>query len=113
MKIEGWRYDVKVWMEFTGEEVDCLILRAKNHYDYKCQAAGMSCEEGGFSNGFIAQLKMFPGPAAWTSDQLDTALKVLERYTTLNDSALRDKLHTELCTAYFSLQVKYAEANNV
>jgi hypothetical protein len=113
MQIKGWRYDVKVEVEFSGEEVDYLIARAKSHYDGECQAAGMSYEDGARSNGFIKQLKLFPGPAFWTSSQIDLTLKVLEWYTSVDTSEIRDRLHRELMAAWSELRDRHAEANNV
>jgi hypothetical protein len=97
-------------VSFTPEEADFLIECAKNHYDTACLLAGCVIgEEGARINGFIAQLKLFPGPDVWTFRKLNTALKILELHN--SNELLRMKLSGELHAICSTLQNRGSELN--
>lgn len=111
MELQRLHYTVTAEVKFTDEEIDFLIGRAKTHYDWTCQAAGLSIAEGGQTNGFIAQLKLFPTLAAvWTFRELDLTLKVLEMRD-FNNELLRTKLFTQIILICDGMSRRHKEMN--
>ena len=84
MEFKEFDWKVSAVVEFMVPEAQLLIKLAKTHYDDVCQAAGLSRDEGGLVNGFLARLIMFHAVAepairaVWTFDRFDLSLKVLE-----------------------------------
>ncbi len=114
MKLERLHYRVEVELKFTEEEIDYLIDRAQRHYDGACQAAGTSIAEGARTNGFIAQLRLFPQfDVIWTGREVDLALKVLEFAdlgpTKSKKDVLRKRLREELNSAFTVMEQRYIE----
>jgi hypothetical protein len=97
VKIERLSFSVSVEITFSALEVDYLIDRAKRHYDFTCQEAGMSMKDGAQQNGFIAQLKLFNHlTTTWPWRHFDLALKIIEMP---DKSPLRDKLTADFYRA--------------
>jgi hypothetical protein len=114
MERQGFVYEVKIALKFSTEEVGLLIELAKSHYDGTCQAAGTSIAEGGFENGFIAQLRLFSSqhPVVWSSRQLDLTLKVLEPYAPSRaDSQLARQLSAVLYEMFKAVQIRQQQLN--
>ncbi len=114
MNIESLRYELRAELKFTRTEINYMIKRCKEHYDGVCQAAGFSIQEGGFQNGFIAQLKMFPTTktytvAVWTFNQIDITLKVLEYKDFGEDNPLRLKLRGQLDKTFTMMMSRHKE----
>ena len=78
MRLHRLHYSVSVEVEFPPEEVAHLIFRAATHYSATVREAARAIHDGAKENGFIAQLKMFPGATRWDSWKVDIALKAVE-----------------------------------
>lgn len=101
-------FSAKTEVRFTPQEIELLIGQAKRHYDLACREAGTSIAEGGFINGFIARLKLFPTlTPTWSTRELDLAMKVLE----INRTPLGVSLFEQLHRLFSDLQTKIALVN--
>lgn len=114
MKLDEFHYEVRAQVSFTSEEIDCMLQWAGNHYDSTCQeAASVAGVHGARTNGYIAQLRLFPNlKAVWTSRQIDLTLKILEPYTSdraANETAT--KLFRELHLTYRAMEGEYKKLN--
>jgi len=84
MKFKEFSYKVEAVVTFTKAEAEVLVTLANHHYDSTCVASGLSSGEShpkvgtAATNGFLAQLKLFPGSTVWSFRNFDLALKVLE-----------------------------------
>jgi len=77
-----FQHRISLGVSFTPQDVDYLIACAQSHYDWTCQAAGMSYEDGARENGFIKQLKLFPDHQQfWNFRKFDLTAKILEMHT--------------------------------
>src|SRR6185437_4969688 len=108
-------YNVKAQLKFTKREAVFLVTMAERHYDYTCQAAAsVAGVRGAQTNGFIAQLKLFPGrtPVTWTWQQLDLTMKILEaRQHAAPREALRLSLTSQVDAAMREISLRHDELN--
>lgn len=109
MKLQRLSYTVTAEVSFTPDEADYLVKRAKVHYDGTCQAARFLISEGAFENGFLAQLKLFPGPVNWSFRNFDLTLKILELRGRPEDQLMRLTIHTALNRACDLINKRYEE----
>ena len=125
MKTNGFEYEVKANVVFTGEELDKLSQMSARHYDGRCKVAG---QPGGFLYGFWNQFLVLTGQfdtegvdmakeceIACTFQQLDILAKIAEQengYIMMGNIPIRGDLGFQLSGILRGINEEYGRVND-